>query len=54
MVLAVFKSRYGLIQRSSVARLRKCSDLIREGEVFVKNKGLNIGSFKMFRIEIDV
>jgi len=47
MVLAVLKSRYGWIQRSSrtslftnviVARLRKCSYLIREGKVFVKNK----------------
>ena len=41
MVLAVLKSRYGRIQRSSdviVARFRKCSDLVQEGKVFVKNK----------------
>ena len=43
MVLGVLKSRYGWIQRTKftnviVARLRKCSDLIREGKVFVKNK----------------
>jgi len=41
MVLVVLKSIYGRIQRSSpnviVARFRKCSDLVREGKVFVKN-----------------
>ena len=39
MVMAVLKSRCGRIQQNSrIARLRKCSDLIREGKVFVENK----------------
>ena len=44
MVLAVLKSRYGRIQYTPkftdviVTRFRKCSDLIREGKVFVENK----------------
>jgi len=40
MVLAVLKSRYGRIQRSSriVAGFRKCRDLVREGKVFIKDK----------------
>jgi len=39
IVLAVLKSRYGRIQRSSrVAGLRKCRDLVGEGKVFIKNK----------------
>ena len=38
MVLVVLKSRYGKFTDVIVGRLRKCSDLIREGNVFVENK----------------
>ena len=34
-----------------VARLRKCSDLIREGKVFVENKKSNKKKFSLRRVE---